>query len=148
MEAQAWSYGVSWYSDIDFTLSAKGGKLKLANGNFVVSEIYAFNYVSICIGTKSGKKTIHSGLGNNGSGRVDIAILEKESDGRGKNKGTFSATGTLELENMYNQYEDSENRQIKRKLYNTLINKIRQYTELNSLHFKSLYIKELKFIQQ
>jgi len=104
MQAQAWSYGVSWYSDIDFTLAAKGNKLKLANGNFVVSELYAFNYVSLCVATNSGKTTLHSGLGNNGSSRVEIAILEKNSDDRGKDKGTFYAKGTLKLEDMYRHY--------------------------------------------
>lgn len=104
MEAQAWSYGVSWYSDIDFTFAAKGNKLKLANGNFVVSEVYAFNYVSICVATNSGKLTIHSGLGNNGNGVVIAELGEENSDDRGKNKGTFSATGTLSLVNMYTHY--------------------------------------------
>jgi hypothetical protein len=104
MQAQAWSFGVSWYSEIDFTLSAKGNKLKLANGNFVVSELYAFNYVSTCIKTQTSKLTIHSGLGNNGGGVVIAELLEESSDGRGKDKGTFFATGTQSLGDMIQHY--------------------------------------------
>lgn len=105
MQAQAWSYGVSWYSDIKFTFSDKGNKLKLANGNFVISEIYAFNYVSRCVKTKTGKLTLHSGIGNNGGGLVVIApIVKGDTDDGGKKKGTFFAKGTLTLENMYQHY--------------------------------------------
>ncbi len=102
--AHAWSYGVSWYSDIDFTFAAKGNKLKLANGNFVVSEVYAFNYVSICIATNSNKKTIHNGQGNNGDSVVIAELGEENTDDSGKNKGSFFATGTQSLVNMYQHY--------------------------------------------
>ena len=104
MQAQAWSFGVSWYSDINFTFSTKGNKLKLANGNYVLSEIYAFDYVSKCIATNSGNMTLHSGIGNNGNEAIISDIVQENSNDSDKNKGTFSATGTLSLEDMYQHY--------------------------------------------
>jgi hypothetical protein len=53
-----------------------------------------------------------------------------------------------DIENIYNQYEDNESRQIKRNLYNELINRIKHYTEIKNSNIKSLFLKVLSFIQK
>jgi hypothetical protein len=53
-----------------------------------------------------------------------------------------------DIENLYNDYEDNESRPIKRKLYNELINRIKHYMDFNNSNIKSLFLKELSFIQE
>jgi hypothetical protein len=105
MQAQAWSYGVSWYSDIFWEAGAQGNKLGLNKGAGVVSEIYAFNYSTVCMATNSGNLELRSGVGNSGAGLVSFAPLLSDSDAKGKDKGFFYATGIQSLEQNFRHYK-------------------------------------------
>jgi len=53
-----------------------------------------------------------------------------------------------DLENIYNKYEVNENRQLRRDLFNDLINKIKQLSYIKNSDINSLFLNELSFIQK
>jgi len=52
-----------------------------------------------------------------------------------------------DLENLFNNYEDNDNQNIKRNLYNKLLNRIKYYSQIRNSNIKSLFLRELTFIQ-
>lgn len=52
------------------------------------------------------------------------------------------------LENIYNEYEDSQSAPIKRKLHDALINSFKSYSALKNKGIHCIFYKELSFIQE
>ena len=88
-----------WWSTPYYEFSIdKGNKYQLGDNSGIMSYVLNFNSNVICYHVLNGSLSIQAGEGNGGYGvPISYGVAETQNDGSKKFRGTFSATGSLDV---------------------------------------------------